>query len=208
MRTELALGAVFVDDAVLALLGLSLEQALGHGWLDAIHPDDRPSVALALEDGEAPDEAVTIECRIVRGGVDERPLRIRAVPVHGDDRVLSGYLASLEDLTIERENAQAVARLSELADVLDEWILIADPDLRLRYANPAARNGLALPALDGSIRCSWPISFPPIGATRCVRSCWRRSPPRRVVGWAHVVGVRRPGHRARSHRCRAPLAGR
>ena len=49
---------------------------------------------------------------------------------------------------IERENAQAVARLSELADVLDEWILIADPELRLRYANPAARNGLALPELD------------------------------------------------------------
>jgi diguanylate cyclase (GGDEF)-like protein/PAS domain S-box-containing protein len=42
----------------------------------------------------------------------------------------------------------AGARLAELADVLGEWIVIADAGLRLRYANPAARRGLALPAVD------------------------------------------------------------
>ncbi len=143
-RTELGLGVVFIDDALLALLGLTHEQALGHGWLDALHPDDRPRIATALERIDAPDDALELECRVVRGGVDERPARIRAVPVRGDGGRLSGFLASLEDLTDERRTAETVARLSELADALDEWIVITDTDARIRYANPAARRGLAL----------------------------------------------------------------
>src|SRR6476659_3952617 len=146
-RTELGLGAVFVDEALLSLLGLSHEQALGQGWLEALHPDDRARVSRAFEAGTNADEALEIPCRILRGGVDERPARIRAVHVRGDGGALAGYLASLEDLTDEFTNAQAVARLVELADVLGEWIVVADINLRLQYANPAARAGLALPDL-------------------------------------------------------------
>ena len=48
----------------------------------------------------------------------------------------------------EASDPLAGARLAELADVLGEWIVIADSGLRLRYANPAARRGLALPPLE------------------------------------------------------------
>jgi diguanylate cyclase (GGDEF)-like protein/PAS domain S-box-containing protein len=147
-RTELGLGAVFVDDALLALLGLSREQALGHGWLDAVHALDRPQVAHAIRHPPARGEIIDLECRIMRGGVEERLARMRGVPVRGDGGSFTGYLGSLEDLTDERRTAHAVAGLAELADVLDEWILVADPDLRLRYANPAARRGLGLPDAD------------------------------------------------------------
>ena len=147
-RTELGLGAVFVDDAMLALLGLSHEQALGQGWIDALHPDDRARVADALDRADAPDEAVCLEFRLLRGGADEPAARIRAVPVRGDDGLLMGYLASIEDITDEHRDREAGARLTELADALDEWITIADADMHLRYANPAARRGLALPGLD------------------------------------------------------------
>jgi len=147
-RVELGLGVVFIDDALLALLGLSHEEALGHGWLEAIHPADRGFVAGALDGQQDSSDALEIECRIVGPAGHERPARIRAVPVRGDNGVLTGFIASLEDRAGEHENAEAVARLAELADVLDEWIIVADPDLQLRYANPAARRGLSLPNLD------------------------------------------------------------
>jgi diguanylate cyclase (GGDEF)-like protein/PAS domain S-box-containing protein len=144
-RTELGLGAVFLDDDVLSLLGLAQEQALGQGWLDAISNADRSRVAALFEGTSAPLEAIDVECTLVRG---ERSARIRAVPVRGDSGAITGYLGSIEDITDERRNAQAVARLAELADVLDEWILVADPQMMLRYANPAARAGLALPGIE------------------------------------------------------------
>ncbi len=146
-RIELGIGVVFIDDALLALLGLSHEEALGHGWLEAIHIGDRARIGKALAGQHAGDDALELECRIVDPAGREHPARIRAVPVRGDNGAVTGYLASLEDRTDEQAAAQAVARLSELADVLDEWIVIADPDLFLRYANPSARRGLALPAL-------------------------------------------------------------
>src|SRR4051812_17446479 len=117
-RTELGLGAVFVDEPLRGLLGLSHEQALGQGWLDAIHPDDRAAVSAALEHA-ATDDAVQMECRVLRGGVEERLARLRAVPVRGDDGHPTGYLASLEDLTDERRDREAGAGLAELAEVLD-----------------------------------------------------------------------------------------
>ena len=143
-RTELGLGAVFVDDALLALLGLSHEQALGQGWLDAFRPDDRARVIEALERADGADEARQLDCIVVRGGTEERATRLRAVPVCGDDGRVTGYLGSLEDLTDERRDREANARFAELADVLEEWIAIADADMRLQYANPACRRGLAL----------------------------------------------------------------
>jgi diguanylate cyclase (GGDEF)-like protein/PAS domain S-box-containing protein len=145
-RTELGLGAVFVDEALLAVLGLSHEAALGHGWIDALHPDDRTGVMAAFEQVDVPDDAIQLECRLPRGAED-RIVRVQAVPVRGDDGTLNGYLASLEDVTDERREREAGARLAELADVLDEWIAIADAELRLLYANPAARRGLTLPQL-------------------------------------------------------------
>src|SRR5439155_6568446 len=49
LRYERGLGVVFVDAAALALLGLAHEHALGQGWLDAVHPDDRARVADSFE---------------------------------------------------------------------------------------------------------------------------------------------------------------
>ncbi len=143
-RIELGIGVVFIDNALLALLGLSHEEALGHGWLEAIHAGDRARVGKALDGQHDADDALELECRIVDPAGREHPARIRAVPVRGDNGALTGYLASLEDRTEEHAASQAVARLSELADVLDEWIIVADPELALRYANPAARRGLGI----------------------------------------------------------------
>ena len=68
-------------------------------------------------------------------------------------RIGRGRLAKVERATVTRDGSEASdplagARLAELADVLGEWIVIADSSLRLRYANPAARRGLALPPLE------------------------------------------------------------
>ena len=48
LRYEHGLGAVFVDDGLLVLLGLAHEHALGQGWLDAVHAADRARVAACV----------------------------------------------------------------------------------------------------------------------------------------------------------------
>ena len=146
-RTELGLGAVFVDEALLSLLGLSHEQALGQGWLEALHPDDRARYRRRSKPATTQTSCSRSRAGFCAAASTSVRRGIRAVPVRGDGGALAGYLVSLEDLTDEFTNAEAVARLVELADVLGEWIVVADENLRLQYANPAAKTGLALPDL-------------------------------------------------------------
>ena len=144
-RTERGLGAVFVDDALLELLGLSHEQALGQGWLDAIHADDRGRLERALGAAVEREESVDVECRMLRDGVDERWARVRAVPMRGDDGRVTGCLGSIEDITDERISERAGARSTELAEAAHEIIGIVDTDWRIVYVNDAGRNRLGVP---------------------------------------------------------------
>ncbi|MGQ0823501.1 MAG: PAS domain S-box protein [Actinomycetota bacterium] len=142
-RTEHDLGAVFVDDALLQLLSLSHEQALGRGWLDAIHRDDRDAVARALADAATREDALDVECRI-RRGVEERWARVHAVPVRGDDGLVTGCLGSIADVTEQHQSLRASERLVELADAAEEMIGVCDAAWRIVFLNPAAQRRLGL----------------------------------------------------------------
>lgn len=143
-RTERDVAAVFVDDALLQLLGLAHEQALGRGWLEAVHPDDRDAVARAFVEAVAREDTLVVDCRIVRPSGEERWARVRAVPVRGDDGRVTGCLGSIEDVTERRESELVGEQLAQLADAAQDLIGVCDSTWRLVYLNPAARAFVAL----------------------------------------------------------------
>ncbi len=143
LRYERRLGVVLVDDAVLALLGLAHERALGRGWLDALHPDDRTRVAEALEADDAATRVIDLDVRLASDTGRERWTHLRAV-ANGATDERAGYVVSVEDVTDRRSLEQSAARLTELVDAVEEWIGIADAHGRLLYANAVARRGLGL----------------------------------------------------------------
>jgi diguanylate cyclase (GGDEF)-like protein/PAS domain S-box-containing protein len=148
LRYEHGLGAVFVDEGLLGLLGLAHERALGQGWLDAVHADDRERVATAFATDRRP-TVIDAEFRLAEesapGGA-ERWARLRAAPLRGDDGAVPGYLATIEDVTEQRVAARSAQQLVELANRLDDWIGLADAEGRLVYANQATRDGLEVDA--------------------------------------------------------------
>ena len=144
LRYERGLGVVFVDDTVLALLGLAHEHALGQGWLDAVHPDDRASVAAAFEPADDHGAVLDVEFRLAAGQPRDRWARVRAVPERASAGETGSYLATIEDVTDQRVLSQSTARLAELADAVEGWVGIVDANGRFVYANAVARNGLGL----------------------------------------------------------------
>ncbi len=144
LRYEHGLGVVFADHALLALLGLAHEHALGHGWLDAIHPDDRAFVAGAFEEIDRRPEVLDLEFRLSSSGDNDRWARLRAAPVGTNEGSITGYLATIEDVTEPRLVARSAAWLGELAESIDEWAGLADATGALVYANGATRRALGL----------------------------------------------------------------
>ncbi|WP_190318432.1 SpoIIE family protein phosphatase [Nocardiopsis listeri] len=94
------------------LTGQDLESYLGHGWLDAVHPDDRSRVARAWDDAVldvTPFDAM-FRVRTRSGGYDH--YRARANPVM-DGAETAEWVGTLVDVTTEREAEELRQRLNQ-----------------------------------------------------------------------------------------------
>ena len=78
--------------------GLSLTRSLGQGWLDAIHPEDRPAVVEAWRTADGRN-AFQVDARIhsVQDG-RFRHFRTRAMPVHDADGTILEWLGTSTDV--------------------------------------------------------------------------------------------------------------
>jgi PAS domain S-box-containing protein len=59
---------VYVNTALCELFGLSAKEAMGLGWMDRIHPDDRQRVLAARQTAVSPIPMFYLDYRIVVGG--------------------------------------------------------------------------------------------------------------------------------------------
>jgi PAS domain S-box-containing protein len=119
------------------LTGQSLEQAQGSGWLDAIHPDDRPRVAEKYVTAVAAREPFTTEYRLCCTDGTCRWILDHGVPRTDDDGGFVGYIGSCTDIN-ERKLAEEMQ--AEADRRKDEFLAMLAHELR----NPLAPMRMAL----------------------------------------------------------------
>jgi PAS domain S-box-containing protein len=85
---------------------LSFEKALGHGWLAAIHPDDKENLALSWQQNSSSGEASKAEYRFVHPDGSEIWVIGQAVPQKNEQNVTIGYIGTITDIT-ERKKMEA-----------------------------------------------------------------------------------------------------
>lgn len=107
----------YVNETWLQYSGMQFEEALGDGWLDAVHREDREWLAKGWHSKtEAHAESVS-EYRIVHKNGKQRWVNGKAVPVFNADAAVKGYIGIILDVT-ERKNAEI--RLEESSKQLRE----------------------------------------------------------------------------------------
>jgi PAS domain S-box-containing protein len=119
---------------LLEYLGLDESQALGRGWIAAVHPDDHGEWLAAWADWQDSPREDTLDVRMRRADGEYRWLRVTAVPGFAPGGALDhfvGELADIDDLVAEREAARAEADRQEAANrELEELALAAAHDLQ------------------------------------------------------------------------------
>jgi PAS domain S-box-containing protein len=85
--------------------GQTPENGLGHGWLDATHPDDREAAGAAFRVANERREAFRLEYRLRRKDGVYRWAIDAAAPAFGADGAFAGYIGSVIDIT-ERKQAE------------------------------------------------------------------------------------------------------
>lgn len=131
---------LYISPAYEEIWGRSCESlyAVQDSWFEAIHPDDRASVAEFNRIGR-PAEAYEVEYRIMRPDGSIRWIVTRSFPVHDDAGNISRIAGVSKDIT-DRIQAMQALRESErrFSDLLANVALAAvmlDCDARITYCN-------------------------------------------------------------------------
>lgn len=100
---------VYLNQRWYEFTGQTAEQALGHGWLDAVHPDDRAEAGREFEAANRSHSAFRLEYRLRRYDGVYRWMVDAAAPRFIEGRFL-GFVGSVLDITDEREQFEEITR--------------------------------------------------------------------------------------------------
>lgn len=108
-----------------AITGQTLEELLGEGWLEAIHPDDRARVAGVWQRSVQSASSYSVEYRIRAQEGDWRHLLVRGAPVFTETGDVREFMGICIDITRREELAGALEQERSLVQALIEQIPVA-----------------------------------------------------------------------------------
>jgi len=142
-HTDVRGKTTYVNPRWCEISGLPAEETLGHGWLIAVHPDDRKALLVGWEEAVREQKASTSEYRFLRPDGTVRWVMGRATPETSLDGKIVGYVGTITDIT-ERKQAEEKLSASEnelraLFASMTDVVLVLDADghyLRIAPTNP------------------------------------------------------------------------
>lgn len=99
------------------IYGLSFDQSLGHGWTQALHPNDKDLVWRTWQTAAPDGRDFDMEFRIFRPDRTVRTVRAQARAVIDPVGGISGYVGSVEDVTRRKQLEAFLDRTGRLAGV-------------------------------------------------------------------------------------------
>jgi PAS domain S-box-containing protein len=130
----------YVNPKWTELSGLSSEEALGFGWLKAVHPDDRIKLSGAWSEDIRSAKESNAEYRFYRADGSIIWVIGRAVPEILDNKII-GYIGTITDITERKKSEEALkdseAKYRQLVTQSPDGIFIVDFSERFISVNKA-----------------------------------------------------------------------
>jgi PAS domain S-box-containing protein len=132
----------YFNSTWLNFTGRSLEEELGNGWTDGVHPDDVERIRKEYRsafDGRKP---FTLEYRLRRHDGTYRRIIDDGRPYKDLDEAFAGYIGSCCDISERGEAVQALreseTRFRQLAENINKVFWLSNPEMtRIDYVSPA-----------------------------------------------------------------------
>jgi two-component system sensor kinase FixL len=112
VRTDRGGNCVYANQRWYQLTGLTRKAALGDGWLQALHPEDRQRVLRQWRQPAAEAKEFADEFRIQGPDGLVRVVSSRILPLFDVSGQMAGYLGAFTDITEREQSEQALRRLA------------------------------------------------------------------------------------------------
>lgn len=116
-ETDAAGSTTYVNETWLQYSGMKFEEAMGDGWLDAVHTEDREWLIKGWHSKTEIKAESFSEYRIIDKKGRLRWVNGKAVPVNNADGKITGYIGIILDVT---ERKEAESKLKERSEQLRE----------------------------------------------------------------------------------------
>ncbi len=145
-RTDAEGQCVYVNQRWCEIAGISTEAALGQGWINAVHPDDREGVITAWQQSLASHTIFQLEGRFQRPDGLISWVYTQAVAERNGQGEITGYVGSITDISDRQAMANLLqaseAKFRQLVENAHDLIWSCTLEGVLTYLSPNARNWL------------------------------------------------------------------
>lgn len=129
--------------------GRTLDQEVGRGWLEGVHPDDLAEGATIYSEAFDAREPFQMEYRLRHRDGQYRWMLVHGKPRYDADNRFIGYIGSCLDVT-DLKQAQETARergalIEQVFDVLQDMLFVVDADERFVFYRAGRSDRLLMP---------------------------------------------------------------
>jgi PAS domain S-box-containing protein len=113
-RSTVTMECDYFNEIWLAFTGRSMEQEMGNGWAEGVHPDDFDNCLQIYTGYFSRREIFEMEYRLRRFDGVYRWIFDRGVPYHDSQGTFKGYIGSCIDVTEQKEAREALKRAQQV----------------------------------------------------------------------------------------------
>ncbi|WP_414623560.1 PAS domain S-box protein [Calothrix sp. CCY 0018] len=122
----------------LEFTGRSLEEEIGNGWANGVHPDDRDRCVEIYVNAFDARQGFSMEYRLENRNKEYRWILNKGTPRFNSDGDFEGYIGSCIDITERKQAEKKIAEQAVLLDVATDAILLRDLEGIILYCNQSA----------------------------------------------------------------------